>query len=365
MIVATSRVFNFYAGPATLPLEVLEQVRDQLLDFRGTGMSVMEISHRAKPYMALQEETSQLLRELLAIPDRFKILFLQGGASLQFAMVPMNLLAPGEKADYLLTDDWSKKALKEAKLFGAPRAAYSSEDTGFDQVPQPGDRLELDPEARYLHLTSNNTIVGTQYRHFPQAGRVPLVADMSSDILSRRFDWEPFGLVYAGAQKNLGPSGVTVVVIRDDLLAGCRGGVTSMLSYPVHAQHESLYNTPPTFGVFVLHHVLKWAQQLGMEALEARNRRKAEALYAALDAHGELYRGHALPESRSWMNVTWRLADDALEKPFLAGAEERQLIGLKGHRSVGGFRASIYNAMPEEGVQALVEYLHAFAAQHP
>jgi phosphoserine aminotransferase len=249
----TKRAFNFYAGPATLPLPALERAQAELLDFAGTGMSVMEISHRSKEYEAVHQEAEALLRELLAIPSNYHVLFLQGGASLQFAMAPMNLLGPGKKADYVLTDVWSKMALKEASRFGTVREAASSEDTGFDRIPW---QLELDPEASYVHITSNNTLYGTQYQEFPDTEGVPLVADMSSDLCGRPFDVSPFGLIYAGAQKNLGPAGVTVVILREDLLAACREDVATMLAYPTHAKNRSLYNTPPTFGIYMLRNVL-------------------------------------------------------------------------------------------------------------
>lgn len=365
MITQQRRVFNFYAGPATMPLPALEQAQRELLDFAGTGMSVMEISHRSKEYMALQTEAQELLRELLAVPSNYRILFLQGGASLQFGMVPMNLLGEGRTADYILTDDWSKKAQKEAKLFGGVKVAYSSEGTKFDRVPQSASELDLDPTASYVHLTSNNTIVGTQFQDFPDTQGVPIVADMSSDILSRPFDLAPFGLVYAGAQKNLGPSGVVVVIIRDDILERSNEGLTSMLSYKVQAKNDSLYNTPPTFGIYMLAQVLRWMKELGgLSEVAKRNQNKAKLVYDVIDAYPHLYQGHARRDSRSLMNITWRMPNEELEKAFETGAEERDLIGLKGHRSVGGFRASIYNAMPFEGVQTLAGYMERFAQAH-
>lgn len=356
------RVFNFYAGPATMPLQALERAQAELLNFADSGMSVMEISHRSKEYMALQAEAQDLLRELLAVPANYRILFLQGGASLQFGMVPMNLLDEGRSADYILTDDWSKKAMKEAKLFGRVKVPYSSEETKFDRVPQSAAELDLDPSASYVHLTSNNTIVGTQFHRFPDTQGVPIVADMSSDILSRPFDLAPFGLVYAGAQKNLGPSGVTVVFIRDDLLERCNEGLSSMLSYKIHAKNDSLYNTPPTFGIYMLAQVLRWMkEQGGLTEITRRNEQKARLVYEVIDAYPALYQGHAMRDSRSLMNITWRMPREELEKAFEMGAEERDLVGLKGHRAVGGFRASVYNAMPFEGVQALANYMEHFA----
>lgn len=357
-----TRVHNFYAGPATMPLPALERAQKELLDFAGTGMSVMEISHRSKAYEAVHNEAQALLRELMGLPENTHVLFLQGGASLQFAMVPMNLLGPGVKADYVLTDDWSKKAFKEAKRYGEVRVAASSEETTFDRIPW---QLELDPEAAYVHITSNNTLFGTQYQEFPDTEGVPLVADMSSDIGWRPFDVRPFGLIYAGAQKNLGPSGVTVVIIRDDLLAKCREDLATMLSYPTHAKNNSLYNTPPTFGIYMLRNVLDWMRQEGgLAEIERRNREKATHLYDAIDRFPDMYKGHAHLDSRSAMNVTFRLRSEELEKKFLAEAEELGLVGLKGHRSVGGCRASIYNAMPLAGVQALVDHMERFAKTH-
>ncbi|HEY9854754.1 MAG TPA: 3-phosphoserine/phosphohydroxythreonine transaminase [Stenomitos sp.] len=365
MITQQQRVHNFYAGPATMPLEALTRAQAELLDFEGTGMSVMEISHRSKEYLALHEEAKALVRELMRLPSNYHVLFLQGGASLQFGMVPMNLLGGDRSADYLVTGDWAKKALKEAKLFGKTHVAYSSEGSHFDRVPQADGELSLTPGATYVHLTSNNTIFGTQFHRFPDTRGVPLVADMSSDIMWRPFDVTPFGLIYAGAQKNLGPSGVVLVIIRDDLLAQCNEGLTTMLSYPTHVKNDSLYNTPPTFGVYMLRNVLAWLKGIGgLEEAERRNQAKAKLLYDVIDAHPGLYQGHAQPDSRSTMNVTWRLSSEDLEKAFLKGAEERDLVGLKGHRSVGGCRASIYNAMSLESVQLLADYMVDFARQN-
>lgn len=365
MITQQKRVHNFYAGPATMPLEALQRAQAELLNFEGTGMSVMEISHRSKQYLALHEEAKALVRELMRLPDHYHVLFLQGGASLQFGMVPMNFLGGDRTADYLVTGDWSKKALKEAKTFGRTHVAYTAEDTRFDRVPQSDDELALTPGASYVHLTSNNTIFGTQFHRFPDTGGVPLVADMSSDVMWRPFDMTPFGLVYAGAQKNLGPSGVVLAIVRDDLLERCNEGLTAMLSYRTHVSNDSLYHTPPTFGVYMLRNVLAWLKDTGgLEAAERRNRQKARLLYDVIDAFPELYHGHARPDSRSTMNVTWRLASEELEQAFLAGAAERELVGLKGHRSVGGCRASIYNAMPHESVQLLADYMDLFARQH-
>lgn len=358
-MLTTRRVHNFYAGPATMPLPVLERAREEFLDFAGTGLSVMEISHRSKEYEAVHAEVEALLRELMAIPSNYHVLFLQGGASLQFAMAPMNLLGPGARADYVITDIWSTKAYDEARRFGEVRVAADAEDTGFDRIPW---QLELDPEARYVHITSNNTLYGTQYQEAPDTDGIPLVADMSSDIASRPIDLSPYGLIYAGAQKNLGPSGVTVVIIRDDFLAGSREDLPTMLSYRTHAKNRSLYNTPPTFAIYMLRNVLDWIRQEGgLEVLAKRNREKASLLYDVIDRHPDVYRGHAHLDSRSEMTVTFRLRQESLEQSFLAQAEAKGLVGLEGHRLVGGFRASLYNAMTLEGVEALVEHMDRFA----
>lgn len=365
MIVPTHRVHNFNAGPGVLPLEALERARNEWFDFGGTGMSVMEMSHRSKEFLALHAEAQRLLRELMEIPDSHQILLLQGGASLQFDMVPRNLLREGEVADYVVTGSWAEKALEEGRRHGAAREVWAARDSNFDHVPQQGDVLSFDPAARYVHITSNNTIHGTQWRHFPETGEVPLIADMSSDILSRPIDVSRFGLIYAGAQKNLGPSGLTLVIIRDDVLERCAKNLGPMLSYRNHVKNDSLYNTPPTFAIYMLRNVLQWVKDLGgVPSIAARNERKAELLYEVIDAFPELYRGHARSDSRSQMNVTWTMPDEALEKRFLAAAQDRDLIGLKGHRSVGGFRASIYNAMPLMGVRALVDHMRSFAERN-
>lgn len=361
MPTTTQRVHNFYAGPAALPLAALERAQAELLNFAGTGMSVMEISHRAKPFIALQDEAESLVRELLGVPANYKVLFLQGGASLQFGMVPMNLLSAGRRADYVLTDDWSKKALKEAKRFGATQVVATSEETKFDRIPAD---IPVNADAAYLHVTSNNTIVGTQFQRFPDTGAVPLIADMSSDIMGRPLDVSKFGLIYAGAQKNLGPSGVTLVIVRDDLIEAGNPDLTTMLSYKTHAEAGSMYNTPPTFGIYMLRNVLDWIKsEGGLSGMADRNARKAEAIYGAIDRHAGFYEGHATPESRSVMNVTFRLPE-ALEKPFIQSAEAEGFIGLAGHRSVGGCRASIYNAVSVESVQALSQFMDEFARKN-
>ncbi len=351
---------NFNAGPAALPLTVVQQAKQEMLDYRNTGMSIMEHSHRGKVYEQEHYGAMALLRELLDIPQNYKILFLQGGASLQFAMVPMNLLPPDGSADYILTGLWSEKALKEAALVGHPVVAATSKDRNYVCIPTQ-QMLKLNTKAAYVHITSNNTVYGTQWPDFPDVGEVPLIADMSSDILSRRIDVSRFGLIYAGAQKNLGPAGLTVVIIRDDLLAQCRKGIPTMLSYRTHAESDSLYNTPPTFAIYILHLVLQWAKdQGGVAAIESINRRKAETLYAAIDQSDGFYRGTVEKGSRSMMNATFRLGTEALEEKFVQAAKEAGFVGLKGHRAVGGIRASLYNAVTLETVRAFVGFINEF-----
>lgn len=359
------RAYNFNAGPAALPLEVLEQAREELTNYRGIGMSVLEISHRSKEFEAINEETQALFKELLAIPDGYKVLFLQGGASLQFAMVPMNLLGKDRgTAAYVHTGSWAKKAMDEAKRFGKVAVVASSADDKFTKVPDLSG-LTLPQDAAYLHITSNETIGGIQYKSFPDAGDVPLVADMSSDIMSRAFDVGKFSLIYAGAQKNLGPSGVTVVILREDLLSRMNDDVPTMLRYGTHYDNNSLYNTPSVFSIYMVGLVLKRVKELGgLPAMERLNRKKADLLYEMIDGSGGFYRGVADPASRSDMNVTWRMADEELEKAFVREAGENGFVGLKGHRSVGGLRASIYNAVPHEAVQALADFMKDFARRN-
>jgi len=359
-----ARAYNFNPGPAALPLEVLRQAQEELTDYRGTGMSVMEISHRSKEYEAINDETQQLLHELLGVPGGYKTLFLQGGASTQFAMIPMNFLRPGKSAAYVHTGSWADKAYKEAKLFGEAVIAASSEASGFTRVPDFKD-IRIPDNAAYVHITSNETIGGVQYKEFPDTGDVPLFADMSSDIMSRPFDVSRFGLIYAGAQKNIGPSGVTVVIIREDLLKDLPKDLPAMFRYGVHAENNSLYNTPPAFAVYMVNLVLKWIKAKGgLAEMEAYNRKKADLLYRAIDESGGFYRGVAAPEFRSHMNVTFRLRDAELEKLFAKESEEAGFVGLKGHRSVGGLRASIYNAVPLEACQALAGFMAEFARKH-
>jgi phosphoserine aminotransferase len=358
---AVARVHNFGAGPAVLPLPVLERVRAELLDFAGTGMSVMEMSHRSAAFEGIIQKAEADLRSLLRLGPDHAVLFLQGGASLQFAMVPANLRAASASADYVLSGHWSKAALKEAQKSGRARVAGSTEGSAFDRVPAQGE-LDLDPGAAYLHFTSNNTIYGTEWPTPPEPlPGVPLVCDASSDALSRPIDVSRYGLLYAGAQKNLGPAGVTVVVVRKGLLERTPGGLPAMLDYRLMAEKASLYNTPPTFAIYVVGLVLEWlAQTGGLAEAGRRNEAKAALLYEAIDASGGFYRGHAQPASRSRMNVTFRLPSEELEKAFLKEAQAERLDGLKGHRSVGGLRASIYNACPIESVAALAGFMGEF-----
>jgi len=359
----TARIFNFAAGPAVLPLPVLEEAQRDLVALPGVGMSVMEISHRSKTFETIIQAAEADFRALGRVPDTYHVLFLQGGASLQFSMVPMNLLPAGATADYILTGSWSKKALKEAKKVGTVNVAATTEADNFTRIPRL-DELKLTPDAAYVHMTSNNTIFGTEWALEPAVGNVPLVCDASSDIFSRPIDVAKYGLVYAGAQKNLGPSGVTVVVIRQDLVRPGLDSLPTMLNYATHAENRSLYNTPPAFGVYILRLVLKWLlANGGLEAMATVNARKAGKLYAEIDRTG-FYRGHAAKDSRSLMNVTFRLPNEDLERAFVKEATAAGLDGLKGHRSVGGLRASIYNAFPEEGIDVLVDFMKQFEKKH-
>jgi phosphoserine aminotransferase len=363
-----TRVFNFSAGPAVLPLAVLEEAQQHLLEYPGAGMSVLEMSHRSKPFEAIIQSAEARIRDLLHIPDNYHVLFLQGGASLQFSMVPMNLLPAGASADYILTDQWSQKALKEAQKLATERGAQarvaaSTESENFARIPTT-EEIETDTNALYSHFTTNNTLFGTQWQSEPHTGSVPLVADASSDILSRPLNVEKYGLIYAGAQKNMGPGGVTLVVVRDDMLQNVPSGLATMLDYRTHAKTHSLYNTPNTWGVYIVDLVAKWLQGLGgLEAMQRLNEAKARELYDAIDATN-FYQGHAHPGSRSRMNVTFRLPSEALEKEFIQTATQEGLDGLKGHRDVGGLRASVYNAFPPEGVSALVQFMREFERTH-
>ena len=353
------RIYNFSAGPAVMPLEVLEQAQRELLALPGVGMSVMEISHRSKTFEEILARAIADIRELTGLDDRYQVLMLQGGASLQFSMVPMNLLGGGRTADYVDTGSWADKAAREAKRVGTVNVTGSTKADNYSRIPTPGE-VTLTPGAAYVHITTNNTIEGTEWTDLPLTGEAPLVADASSNIFSRPMPFDRFGLLYAGAQKNLGPSGVTLVLIRQDLLERSPANLPAMLNYKVQAENNSLYNTPPTFGIYLLGLTMKWLKSLGgLAGIAALNQRKAATLYAEIDRSG-FYRGTAQKDSRSLMNVTFRLPDEELEKLFNKEATASGLDGLKGHRSVGGMRASIYNAFPEEGVDALVEFMREF-----
>ena len=354
-----SRVFNFSAGPAALPTDVLEQAQAEMLDWHGSGMSVMEMSHRGKDYMSIAAKAEADLRELMSIPENYKVLFLQGGASSQFAMVPINLLKGKKTADYLLTGQWSKKAVAEAKRYGDVNLVADTSDSGFTTVPDEAD-LKFDPDAAYVHYTPNETIVGVEFPYIPDTGDVPLVADMSSTILSRHIDVSKFGVIYAGAQKNIGPAGLTIVIIREDLIGNANPAMPIMLDYKTHADNDSMYNTPPTYGWYLAGLVFARGLKLGgMSAVEEVNKRKAEKLYKAID-DSAFYSNPVDVSCRSWMNVPFILANADLDAAFIEQAAANGLMTLKGHRSVGGMRASIYNAMPEEGVDALIAFMQEF-----
>ena len=355
----TERIFNFSAGPAVLPVPVLEEAQRDMLSLPGVGMSVMEISHRSKTFDEIMTRADSGLRELLGIPENYQVLFLQGGASLQFSMVPINLLPKDGSADYLITGSWGKKALKEARRTGAANVAATMADGGFTRVPGQ-EEINLNPQAAYVHITTNETIEGVEWKQEPNVGYVTLVADASSDILSHKIDVKKYGLIYAGAQKNMGPSGVTLVIIRDDLLKRIPDGLHTMLDYRTHVENRSLYNTPNTWGIYIISLICKWLHEKGgLDAMQRENEEKAKMLYDAIDAT-EFYRGHADPDSRSLMNVTFRLPSEELEKKFASEATAQGLDGLKGHRSVGGIRASIYNAFPRDGIEALVSFMKDF-----
>jgi len=354
------RIYNFSPGPATLPVEVLQQASKDIVNYNDKGIGLIEMSHRSKDFIAVTDETERLLRELMGIPANYKVLFLQGGASMQFAMVPMNLLRPGQTATYLNTGTWSKNAIKEAKFFGNVDVAFTSEPQSFNRVPT-ANEYTVNPASEYLYFVSNNTIYGTQYHTFPKTDKV-MICDMSSDIMSRVINVADFGIIFAGAQKNMGPAGVTVVIIREDLLDRCPDTVPTMLRYKTHADKGSMFNTPPCFAIHVVGLVLKWLKALGgVSAIETINRDKAAILYAAIDGSSGFYRGHAMKDSRSLMNVTINLPTPELEAKFVQEATKAGLDGLKGHRSVGGLRASIYNAFPKAGVEKLVAFMDEFA----
>jgi len=357
------RAINFNAGPAGLPLPALERARDEFIDFKGTGMSILEHSHRGKEYEAVHDEAIALLTRLLGIPDTHQVLFLQGGASLQFAMVPMNFLPKDGSADYILTGTWSEKALDEAKLLGTPRVAATviGPDKRYTRIPKQSE-LQLDPKAAYVHITSNNTIFGTQWHAWPDVGSVPMVADMSSDFLWRPTDVSRFGAIYAGAQKNIGPSGVTVVILRKDLMAKGRKDIPKILRYTTFAENNSLYNTPPTFAIYLMRNVLAWIdEQGGLAGMERRNAEKAELLYSALDRMGGFYRAPVEKAARSTMNIVFRLPSEELDDRFVAEAKKQRMVGLKGHRSAGGIRVSAYNAVSPQDIRTLVSFMESFA----
>ena len=358
-----SRVYNFSAGPAMLPQAVLERAREEMLDWRGSGMSVMEMSHRGKEFMSIAEQAEADLRELMGIGDDYAVLFLQGGASTQFSAVPMNLLRGKHKADYINTGAWSKKAIAEGKRYAEVNVAGSSEDSRFTTVPKQAD-LKLDPEAAYVHYTPNETIGGVEFPYVPETGDVPLVADMSSTILSRPIDVSKYGVIYAGAQKNVGPAGLTLVIVRKELMGQPLDCTPTMLNWQVQADNGSMYNTPPTYSWYLAGLVFDWLKQMGgLEKMAEVNKRKADKLYAAIDG-SDFYHNPVDPACRSWMNVPFTLADPDLDSVFLEEAKAQGLTTLKGHRSVGGMRASIYNAMPEEGVDALVAFMADFEKRH-
>lgn len=359
------RIYNFSAGPAILPEEVLLEAQKELFSLPGVGMSILEISHRSKTFDAILAEAKAGIKKLLEVPDNYEILFLQGGASLQFSMIPLNLMPPKNKADYISTGSWSKKAIKEAKRVGTVNVAATTEEGEgdnkyFKRIPKQSE-LKLDPEAAYVHFTSNNTIYGTQFHTEPEVGNVPLICDASSDILHKKIDVSKYALIYAGAQKNIGPSGVVLVIIRKDMLERCQDSLHTMLNYKIQADNDSMYNTPNTFGIYIIKLVTKHLLNLGgLDKMYEINKAKAKLLYDAIDNSGGFFKGHAEKESRSLMNITFNLATPELEKKLIEEATKAGFSGLKGHRSVGGLRASIYNAFPTKGVEALVVFMNDF-----
>jgi len=357
------RIFNFSAGPAVLPETVLRQARDEMLDWQGSGMSVMEMSHRGKEFITIAETAEADLRELLVIPSSYKVLLLQGGATAQFAMVPMNLLSGKTKADYIHTGEWAKKAIGEAKKFCDVNVAASSEDRKFTYAPKQAS-WKLSSDAAFVHYTGNETIGGVEFQWVPETGNVPLVCDLSSSLMSRPVDVSKFGLIYAGAQKNIGPAGLTIVIVREDLVGHAPATTPSMFDYKVHADNVSMYNTPPTYAIYMAGLVFQWLKRNGgLAQMEKINIAKAKAIYDVLDGSG-FYRSPVAKDDRSRMNIPFTLPDESLDEPFLKAAKQRGLIQLKGHRSVGGMRASVYNAMPIEGVNVLVEFMQDFERKH-
>lgn len=360
----TERVYNFFPGPATLPLEILEEAQRELLNFRSTGMSILEISHRGKDYEEIQNETETLFKELLNAPSDYRVLFMGGGASTQFALVPMNFSAQGNEVDYIVTGSFAEKAQEEAARIVKANIAATTKGNNYDRIPG-RDEIKLSKAPVYVHMTSNNTIYGTQWQDMPEFNGIPLIADMSSDILSRPFDVSKFSLIYAGAQKNLGPAGVTVVLVSPDLLAKANKNLPVIFQYGTFAKNNSLYNTPPSFAIYLINLILKWVKKNGgLNAMEKRNLEKAKYIYDVIDNSNGFYRGHAQKEARSLMNITFRLPNEEMESAFISEAKKASLIGIKGHRSVGGMRASIYNAMPLEGCKRLADLMNDFAKRN-
>jgi phosphoserine aminotransferase len=354
------KTINFNPGPAVLPLEVLQKVQAEFLDYKGTGMSVIEISHRSADYEEINNTAEKLLLEVLGLSDHYRVLFVGGGASTQFTMVPMNFLPKDKTAAYVDTGSWSNKAIKEAKLFGNVHVAASTKEEKYKRIPKASE-IKVPGDAVYLHITSNNTIYGSQWQEIPDFGKVPLFCDMSSDIASRRRDYGKFDLIYAGAQKNLGPAGATIIIIKKEWLAKCPATLPTMFNYNTHAENNSLYNTPPVFAVYVVKLVLEWIKgQGGLAAVEKVNAAKKDLIYGLMDRFPDYFKGTVDKDSRSWMNLTMRLPSEDLEKKFLSEAKAAGMVGLKGHRSVGGIRASLYNALPLEGAQKLAEFMEKF-----
>lgn len=364
VIVLENRIFNFNAGPAVLPVEVLQEVQQEMLNFAGSGMSILEISHRSKPYEKVHHEAVATIKELMNLGDDYEVLFIQGGASTQFNMIPMNFLTEDTVANYVLSGSFAKKAWKEGKLVGKTHVAATSEASNFSYIPKQED-IKLSDNAAFLHICYNNTIFGTEWKYVPETNNVPLIADMSSDMLSRPIDFSKFSFIYAGAQKNLGPAGVCIVVARKAMLENSPAELPTMLRYDTFAQNNSLYNTPPSFGIYIVGKVVNWIKANGgLEGMAKHNAKKAAIVYDAIDNSNGFYRGHAEKDSRSFMNATFRLPTEDLEKKFVAESTAAGLGGLKGHRSVGGLRASIYNAMPLEGCQALADFMDKFRKQN-
>ncbi len=356
-----ARAFNFFAGPAVLPVTALEKAQRELLDWDNTGTSVMETSHRSKEYEAVHNEAISTIKELIGLPDNYQVLFLQGGASLQFAMVPMNLLSTGQTADFVNTGTWAKKAIAEAKLFGTANIAWGGDKGDATKIPATAD-LNLTAGARYVHVTSNNTIEGTQYHSFPDTKGVPLICDMSSDFLWAPFDPKPFGLIYAGAQKNIGPAGVTCVIIRQDLLEQVKEGIPTILNYKTHAKENSLYNTPPCFAIYMVRNVVAAVKEMGgLKAMEAYNRKKGGMIYEVIDSKPDFFRSPVAKDARSYMNIVFRLPSEEMEEKFVAEGKKKRFLGLKGHRSVGGIRISTYNSCPLEAAEAVSQFMKEFA----